>query len=144
MSPWPRLPRLLALAVLASVLAIAPGARAESTSGGASTAPPPSGTPTWLFFATGGAAVLTLSAGSTLMLDAAGRQADEEVKSPSGRDPETRDAIRSQAVVGSAFLGAGAALAVATTVLAFTTKWSDDRAVTVGTTGSGLFLRGEF
>jgi hypothetical protein len=101
------------------------------------------GTPQWLFFTTAGASVLTLTAGTTLVVDAATRDADEKVKSVDGRNPATRDAIRSQATTGSVLLGAGGLLGVTAAVLALTTRWSDAKRVTLATNGLGLFLGGE-
>ncbi len=88
--------------------------------------------------------MLTLSAGTTLVFDAAARDADERVKSVDGRSADTRDQIRAQATTGSVLLGAGALFAVATGVLAFTARWSDQRRIVIGPRGLGLGLAGEF
>jgi hypothetical protein len=103
---------------------------------------PQGGTPPWLFFAAGGASVLTLTAGATLAIDAGARDAEEKAKTIDGRDPHTRDSIRSQATMGSVLLGAGALLAVGTGVLAFTTRWPRDKKLAFGIGGLGFFVQG--
>jgi hypothetical protein len=81
------------------------------------------GTPAWLLFTTGGAAVASTAVGAYFGLRATAASRDEKAKNQYARDPATKDVISAQSTVANVLFISGAVLGAGAVVLAFTTSW---------------------
>lgn len=84
----------------------------------------PIGTPKWIFFTVGSAAVAALSVGAGLTASAkVGADAERDNPDPFTRTLAAQEALRVRGYAGQAMLGVGGAIAVTAVILAVTTRW---------------------
>jgi hypothetical protein len=81
------------------------------------------GTPPWLFFTVGGAAVAALGVASGIAAHAQSLQNQQLALDPYARDSSVRDSIRSQATIANVLFVGGGVLGAGAVVLAFLTQW---------------------
>lgn len=88
---------------------------------------PATGTPKWVFFSIGAAALATAAVGIGFGVKAQSASNDELAKPIIERTDQARDAIRTDATASTIAFSIAGAFGVTATVLAFTTRWRNPK-----------------
>jgi hypothetical protein len=88
------------------------------------------GTPPWVFFAVAGASAAALGIASGIAVHAQALQNQQLQLDSYARDPNVRDAIRSQATAANVLFVGGGVLGAGAVVLAFLTQWRSEQGPT--------------
>ncbi len=109
------------------------------------------GTPKWMFFAAGGAAIATAGVGTFFALRASGQSSSEQAKNPYARDPSVKSSIQTESTAANILFVSGAVLGAGACVLAFTTQWKSPQGTTIASltvsplgAAPGLLAQGNF
>jgi tetratricopeptide (TPR) repeat protein len=97
--------------------------------------------PPWLFYATAGASVVALGAGTYFAFSAQSLSDDEQAKDPLLRDRAAREEVGTRATTANVLFGAGVLLSAGAGVLYFMTDWGQ-KEVFAGVSPNGVVVGG--